>query len=204
MSSRAEHWNRVHSARKPTEVSWYQVEPKVALELVDAAGVPKDAPVLDVGAGASTLADALLDRGYRDVTLLDVSEAALGHVRERLGARMAEVRTVVSDVTAWQPERRYALGHDRAVFHFLTEAEDRASYLRALDAALAPDGVVVLATFADDGPVTCSGLPVRRYSVDVLAAEVSGVLRLVESRREAHTTPGGAVQSFVYGSFRRR
>ncbi len=204
MTSAVEHWNRVHSTRKPTEVGWYQVTPAVSLELVDGASIARGTAVIDVGAGGSTLADALLDRGFTDVTLLDIAASAFTATKERLGARFAGLKTIVNDVTAFVPERRYGLWHDRAVFHFLVEPEQRAAYLRALDAGLAADGVVILATFADDGPATCSGLPVRRYSEEALATEVGAVLRLLESRREMHRTPGGAVQSYVFASFRRR
>jgi SAM-dependent methyltransferase len=204
MSGSAEHWDRVYATRKPTEVSWYQVAPTVSLELIEGALVPGDAAVIDVGAGASNLVDALLDRGFSDLTLLDVSSAALETAKARLGPRAAAVKMLVADVTKLVPPRRYGLWHDRAVFHFLTEPEERAAYARVLGEALAPGGVAVIATFALDGPEKCSGLPVRRYSAETLAEELGGVLELVESRREMHATPAGAVQSFVFCSFRRR
>lgn len=203
MTKVAEHWNDVHAKRAPDAVSWYQASPNFSLELMEAASVRRDAPVVDVGAGASTLVDALLARGFTDVTLLDVAEAAFDRTRARLGARASAVHTIACDVTSWRPARQYALWHDRAVFHFLTEAADRAAYVRALAEGLAPGGTAIVATFAEDGPERCSGLPVRRYAIEALAAELAPVVTLLESRRELHTTPSGAVQSFVFGSFRR-
>jgi 2-polyprenyl-3-methyl-5-hydroxy-6-metoxy-1,4-benzoquinol methylase len=204
MTAHADHWNRVHAARDPSKASWFQVAPTVSLELITGARVPLDAPILDVGAGSSNLVDALLGRGFRDVTLLDIAGVALDTTLARLGPRAASVKTLVTDVTELRPTRRYRVWHDRAVFHFLTEPERRAAYVRALADALEPGGAAIIATFALDGPTKCSGLPVQRYSAETLADELAGVLELTESRREMHATPAGAVQSFVFASFRRR
>lgn len=197
------HWEGVYTTKKPTEVSWYQPSADTSLALVDAANVPKDAAIVDVGAGASTFVDGLVARGYADVTLLDVAAPALETTRARLGDVSARIETVVSDVTAWRPSRRYGLWHDRAVFHFLVEDEARVAYRRVLREAVAPGGVVIVATFAEDGPEKCSGLPVRRYSAEALAAELGEGLVLLETRRERHVTPWHSEQSFVYVAMRR-
>jgi SAM-dependent methyltransferase len=197
----AAHWRHVHTTRDARAVSWFQTSATGSLALLDAAGVSKDAPVVDVGAGGSVLVDELLARGYTDVTLLDIADEAFAVTRARLGERANRVRFVASDITAWTPDRRFALWHDRAVFHFLTRPEQRAGYLRALEAGLAPGARVVVATFALDGPDKCSGLPVQRYSAETLAAEFRGLLRPCETRREIHRTPGGAEQAFTFVLF---
>jgi hypothetical protein len=202
MTERAEHWGKVWTTNSPDAVSWYQPEPTVSLELIEACALAPDDPIVDVGAGASTLVDGLLARGHRHVTLVDVAGEALDVTRRRIGERTdARVKSAVSDVTRWQPPRTYALWHDRAVFHFLTAPADRSAYRAVLARALRAGGSAVIATFADVGPERCSGLPVARYSERALADELAPVLRMVESRRETHRTPGGAEQRFVYGRF---
>jgi trans-aconitate methyltransferase len=202
MSDRPEHWNGVYARRAPQEVSWFQPEATMSLELIAATGVARDAPLIDVGAGASLLVDGLLAKGFRDITLLDVAHAALAETRRRLGPSAGTaVHYVVGDITTWTPVRQYALWHDRAVFHFLTAPSDRAAYRRALALALEPGAHAILATFALDGPERCSNLPVQRYSADALAAEFAGVLTPVEARPEVHRTPSGTPQSFVVVRF---
>jgi SAM-dependent methyltransferase len=202
MKSQGEHWEHIYATRAADQVSWYERSPKMSLELVHRAGVPASDPVLDVGAGASTFADVLVAEGFGDISLLDLSETALEITHRRLGATR-KVGYVVGDVTAWEPPRKYALWHDRAVFHFLTDAAARAGYRRSLAKALAPGGKAIVATFDLDGPERCSGLPVQRFSAATLAAELSDVLSPVEARHEVHVTPSGTQQSFVYCLFER-
>lgn len=201
--TRRTHWDTVYGTKRPSEVSWFQPSPALSLELVRATGLGPDAPIVDVGAGASTLVDGLLDAGFTDLTALDIAAPGLEASQQRLGAAAERVRWVVADVTRWRPERPYALWHDRAVFHFLTEAADREAYRRALRAGVRPGGHVILATFAPDGPERCSGLPVCRYGPGDLAAEFEGTLRLVEARAETHRTPWQSEQSFTYVRFER-
>lgn len=171
--------------------------------MLDAAGVRPGMSVLDVGAGASGLAGALLARGFTDVTALDVAADGLAHARAELGAHAAEVDWVVADLLQWQPARRFDVWHDRAVFHFLTDPADRARYRALLHTALAPEGRVVMATFAEDGPDRCSALPTARYSPDQLRDELDADRWVVLAhRRELHTTPGGAVQPFTWLALR--
>lgn len=203
MLDRKRHWENVYGKKAEHEVSWFQAEPATSLALMARCGVEKNAAVIDVGGGESRLVDRLLDGGYTDVTVLDLSARALDVTRERLGPRANGVQWIVADITAWTPPRRYRLWHDRAVLHFLADAGDRRAYVRALLAALEPGGWAIVASFALDGPERCSGLPVVRYSPETLAAELGGELRLVESVREEHRTPGGAIQRFQFSRFQR-
>jgi SAM-dependent methyltransferase len=193
----ADHWDQVYGSRGLAGVSWYQAVPAVSLALVEALEIDHAAPVLDVGGGGSFFADELLRRGFDDVTVLDLSATALEAMRARLPAN-APVRFVHADLLVWEPERAYGLWHDRAVFHFLVDAGDRTRYLARMRMALARGGAAIVATFADDGPETCSGFPVRRYSAADLVAELGEGFTRVETRREEHVTPRGAVQPFTW------
>lgn len=197
------HWNDVYERKSEDELSWHQDAPEASLQMIARAGTARDAAVIDVGGGTSPLAGALLEDGWRDVTVLDVSEVALARARAGLGPRGGAVTWIAADITAWQPPRHYALWHDRAVFHFLTEAADRAAYLRALSRALPPGGHAVIATFGPDGPETCSGLPVVRYSPAALARTLGPGFELRDSRDLRHRTPWGASQAFQYSLLRR-
>jgi trans-aconitate methyltransferase len=198
MNDRREHWERLWRNKAPEQVSWYQRDPAISLELIAAAGIAKDAGILDVGGGASLLVDRLLDLGHSNLAVLDVSAAALEACRARLGPRAAAVEWHLADVTGFEPRRNYALWHDRAVFHFLTGAEDRRRYVAVLRKALKPGGAVVIATFAPDGPSRCSGLEVMRYDEKSLGAEFGADFELREVRRETHKTPLDADQCFNY------
>ncbi len=203
--SRRGHWDAVYAGRPDAALSWFEAAPGLSAELIAAHARPGAA--VDVGAGASRLVDHLLDRGFDPVTALDISAEGLAVSRARLGPRAAAVDWAVGDATAWTPPRRYRLWHDRAVFHFLTEPADRAAYARVLDAATAPGAIAIIASFAEDGPERCSGLPVQRYAPVQLAAEIEahlpGVFAPVESRRHSHATPGGAEQRFQFSVFRK-
>ena len=197
------HWDAVYEKKQPSEVSWYEPRPEKSLELIRSAGVRLTDPIIDVGAGASLLVDELLAAGYRDLTVLDVSAAALDRLRHRLGTAAASVTLVHEDVNAFRPTRRYALWHDRAVFHFLVEREDRERYVEALRQAVGSSGHVLLATFGPAGPERCSGLPTTRYDAASLAAELGAEFQLVGSSLVVHRTPAGAQQQFLYCSFNR-
>jgi SAM-dependent methyltransferase len=202
-AGRAEHWDAVYAARAPEEVSWFQSEPALSLELVRAAAGPAD-PVVDVGGGASLLVDRLLELGYESVTVLDVSERALARARERLGPRAARASWVRADAAAYRPAAPVAVWHDRAVFHFLTERADREAYARAAAGAVRRGGTLILAAFAPDGPEKCSGLPVRRCGPDEVLEDFGADFALAETRRETHVTPWGAEQRFGWFALRRR
>jgi 2-polyprenyl-3-methyl-5-hydroxy-6-metoxy-1,4-benzoquinol methylase len=197
------HWDAAY-ARGPEAVSWFQEQAAVSLRLIDGLGLAAEAPVIDVGGGASPLAGALLDRGLRDITVLDISAHALSAARDRLGPRAAAVTWLQADLRTFTPARRYALWHDRAVLHFLTDPEDRRGYARCVADAVAPGGHAILATFALDGPERCSGLAVQRYDAAGLAALLGDRFDLVADEREQHRTPGGATQRFTWIVARRR
>lgn len=192
------HWDDVYATRAVDEVSWFQSEPTTSLELIDARDLDRRDGVVDVGGGASTLVDRLLDRGWSDVTVLDVSERALEVARQRLGDRAAQVGWIVADVRRWLPGRTFRLWHDRAVFHFLTSAGDRQAYVRTAADAVEVGGWLVVATFALDGPESCSGLSVRRHDAQTLARALAPAFEAVSSRREVHVTPAGVQQPFTW------
>lgn len=193
------HWETVYRGKREDEVSWYQREPKFSLELIRRAAPSPDARIIDVGGGASTLVDALLAAAYSRLTVLDLSSAALLKAQQRLGAAAATVEWLEADVcSAPLPAAAFDVWHDRAVFHFLTAASDRAAYIAQVCKAVRPGGHVLVATFAEDGPTKCSGLSVARYSPEALHGEFGSAFQLVESVREQHVTPAGARQSFVY------
>lgn len=195
VEERARHWEATYRARGHEGVSWYQPSPAVSLELIEALGVPLESAVIDVGGGASLLADQLLEHGFRDVTVLDISASALEAVGRRLGVA---VHLIHGDLLHWRPARSYDLWHDRAVFHFLVVEDEQRRYLERLHEAVRPGGFVVLGTFAPNAPRTCSGLPVARYSRDDLDGLLGPRFELVVERRERHTTPGGVVQPFTW------
>ncbi len=204
MPSRS-HWERVYANRSPQAVSWYQPHALESLRLIRETGLPKSAAIIDVGGGASTLVDDLLHDGFADVTVLDLSPTALAATRSRLGADAARVQWIVGDaIAADLPPQRYDLWHDRAVFHFLTRADERAAYVAAVLRAVKPGGHVIVGSFAEDGPTECSGLPVMRYSADALHAEFGAPFTLLRHEREEHHTPAGKVQHFVWCWCRRQ
>jgi len=199
----AAHWDDAYALGETTH-SWFQQQPRMSLRMLDAAGATAADSVIEVGGGASPLAGALLDRGYRDITVLDVSAAGLAYARQRLGARAERVQWLVADIRAWEPGRRYRIWHDRAVLHFLTAAQDRRQYLRALGRATEPDAVAVFGCFSPDGPPRCSGLPVARYSPLELAGELGSAWTLISQDREDHITPAGVTQPFTWAALRKQ
>jgi SAM-dependent methyltransferase len=204
VSDRSSHWETVYSTKAETEVSWFQQSPAISLALIKATGAAKDAGIIDIGGGASRLADALLHDGYRDISVLDLSASALEAAKARIGAASRAIDWIVADVTRWTPARSYDVWHDRAAFHFLNLPQDRAAYVERLRRAVVASGHVIIATFALDGPEKCSGLPVQRYDGKSLAAELGGDFELVETRGDVHRTPWDSTQSFQFSRFRRR
>jgi 2-polyprenyl-3-methyl-5-hydroxy-6-metoxy-1,4-benzoquinol methylase len=193
------HWERVYQTTKADRVSWFQPEARLSLELIQQVATDRASNIIDVGGGASTLVDGLLAAGYSRITVMDLSAAALTQARRRLAERQALVEWKEGDVlTADLPAAQFDVWHDRAVFHFLTEPQQRADYVAQVRHALRPGGYALVATFAEDGPTRCSGLDVARYSADALHGEFGPDFRLLESRREQHITPSGARQSFTY------
>ena len=193
------HWEGVYRTKRPDEVSWFTPHLETSLALIRRTGVSVDDSIIDVGGGASTLVDDLLAAGYRDVTVLDVSRAALDVARTRLGPRSSHVTWLVEDVTRAQlPGKHFALWHDRAVFHFLIDAQERERYVAQVRHAVAPGGHVIVATFGLQGPQRCSGLATSRYDADALHAVFGDDFEMVDRREERHQTPAGSEQQFIY------
>ncbi|UWR09541.1 trans-aconitate 2-methyltransferase [Ruegeria sp. B32] len=202
-ADRKTHWDTVYGAKSEDQLSWHQDDPKVSLDLIGLAGVTAKSSVIDIGGGTSRLAGALLEKGLRDVTVLDLSPVALQAAHDRLGPAGDAVTWIAADITQWTPDRKYDLWHDRAVFHFLVDPMDRAAYLDTLAQAVVAGGHAIIATFAPDGPETCSGLPVARYESGQISEMLGNDFALVADRRHSHHTPWGAIQSFQYSLFRR-
>ncbi len=199
MAEPKQHWESVYQTKRPTEVSWYRPHLEVSLQLIEHAVPSRNARIIDVGAGESTLVDDLLVRGYRDLDALDLSTTALDVARARLGADVSRVNWLCGDVRTFPfPPQQYDLWHDRAVFHFLTDSADRAAYVRQVARAVKPGGHVIVATFGPEGPTKCSGLDVMRYGPEALHDEFGSDFHLVRHHTELHHTPMGSTQQFTY------
>lgn len=198
MSSKT-HWEQVYGSKSAQNVSWYQPHALNSIALIQAAAADPDSRIIDVGGGASTLVDDLLELGYRNLKVLDLSAEALAVARQRLGERASRVSWVEGDITSLElPRHSVDVWHDRAVFHFLTEPAEREAYVRRVLHAVQPGGYVIMATFAIDGPAHCSGLPVARYTPEGLHDEFGAAFELIEHREENHLTPAGNTQHFIY------
>ncbi len=200
---RQTHWQSAYAAKGERDVSWFQDSPQPSLALVEEFASSLSS-VIDIGGGAARLADALLQRGFQDLTVLDLSASAMATARASMSASAARIHWIVADITTWEPERAYDLWHDRAAFHFLVNEPDRAAYLSRLSRALKPGGHAIIATFAPDGPERCSGLPVARYDADSLARTLGPAFQIVSTRRHVHVTPSNARQAFQFSVFRHR
>jgi 2-polyprenyl-3-methyl-5-hydroxy-6-metoxy-1,4-benzoquinol methylase len=198
MSVRKEHWEKVYQTKSPDEVSWYQPSPILSLQLIANTRLAFDAPIIDIGGGASTLVGELCDSGYSNVSVLDVSASALSHAKHRCADKPGEVHWYEEDVTCFKPPHRFALWHDRAVFHFLTSRADRDSYIKVLKQSIEPGGHIIMMTFAIDGPKKCSGLDIVQYDADKLILEFGPGFELVETGFDVHLTPAGNQQKFAY------
>lgn len=199
--TREQHWNDVYTRKEDTEVSWYEPEATVSLDLIARCEATREARIIDVGGGTSRLVDGLLGLGHMNVSVLDIAEAALAKARERLGDQASRVTWIASDVTTFATDAPYDLWHDRAVFHFLRTEEDKRAYVDVLTRAVVPGGHVLIGTFALDGPERCSGLQVTRYDVQGIASVLGPTFTLVDSLAHAHTTPAGNVQRFTFAHF---
>jgi ubiquinone/menaquinone biosynthesis C-methylase UbiE len=199
------HWEAVYASKEPAQLSWYQPQPTRSLELLGQLGVGPLSAVIDVGGGASTLVDALLDQHVGKLTVLDISGSALEHAKARLGPRNTAVAWIEADITRADLEAgAYDVWHDRAVFHFLTNDEDRRRYVAAASRALQPGGAALIATFSLQGPARCSGLDVMRYNSELLAREFGSEFVLERSLNDVHHTPSGATQAFTFTVLRRQ
>jgi len=197
--SAQEHWEHIYATKAPDEVSWYCAHLDASIELIERASVSPTAAIIDVGGGESPLVDDLLARGYQNISVLDISQTAIDASRKRLGKEAERVQWLAADITTVELEpSRFDVWHDRAVFHFLTAADDRVAYVRQVAHAVKLDGHVIIGTFGPEGPTKCSGLDVVRYDAESLHDEFGGHFRLLESTKQLHSTPFGTVQQFLY------
>lgn len=201
---RKAHWENVYNEKSPLQVSWYQSDPKISLQLIEATDCTKDAAVIEVGGGASVLVDRLLESGYRNVSVLDLSGKALAHAKHRLGDEGLAVNWFEADITEFDPPTSYDIWHDRAVFHFLTDARERSMYIDTLSKALRKGGHLVIATFAMGGPTKCSGLEIVQYDANKISSELGPAFELQSEQFETHITPSGGGQKFNYFYFVKR
>lgn len=193
------YWDKIYTTQAPESVSWYRAHLETSLALIERAAASRSANIVDIGGGESTLVDDLLLRGYKNLTVLDVSQTAIEVTKRRMGPAADQVRWLVGDILEIGLEpRAYDLWHDRAVFHFLTTQKERIAYVRQVARAVKPGGHVIVSTFGPEGPTKCSGLEVMRYDADSLHDEFGGSFRLVESSKELHQTPSGRTQQFLY------
>jgi SAM-dependent methyltransferase len=204
-AAKKSHWENIYSTKGARQVSWYAPHLELSLQLIKESGVSRTGQIIDVGGGASTLVDDLLEKGYEHLSVLDISLKAIQSSKARLGIKAKLVQWIEADVTQVDlPQNHFDIWHDRAVFHFLTQAGDRRRYLNLVKSSLKSRGRLIIGTFADDGPSTCSGLEVVRYSVASLRAEVGEDFEFVEGRNETHSTPFNTEQKFLYGHFKKR
>jgi ubiquinone/menaquinone biosynthesis C-methylase UbiE len=201
--SRQAHWENVYTTKGENEVSWFQENPALSLELIEQAGAIPMSAIVDIGGGASRLVDRLIEKGFADITVLDLSGAALEAAKRRLGADASRAQWVVADATMWEPAKQYDIWHDRAAFHFLTEEQDRTAYVARLTRGVKAGGHAIIGTFALDGPEKCSGLPVARYDGASLGRTLGPIFELVRTIRHEHATPWGSQQVFQFSVFRR-
>ena len=197
------HWNNIYNKKKPNEVSWYQSCPTVSLNLIENLRLDKDEPIIDIGGGASTFVDNLIKNSYEKVTVFDLSESALNHSKVRLNKESDKIVWVVGDITTHKFGQKYKIWHDRAVFHFLTSPELQNKYIENLEEFLESKGHLIISTFAEDGPLKCSGLEIVRYSKEELVDKLTNHFNLIQFQKETHVAPSGKEQRFNYWVFQK-
>lgn len=203
MEENKAHWENVYHTKKPSEVSWTQDVPQTSLDFILSCNIPKTAGIIDIGGGDSKLAGFLLDAGFTNITVLDISARALERARQRLGEKADLVKWIVQDITTFQPDASYEVWHDRATFHFLTAAEQVDRYLNIARQSINAGGYAVIGTFSTNGPEKCSGLPIKQYNEDTLTDQLSNGFKKVKCITESHVTPFNTTQHFLFCSFRR-
>ncbi len=203
MESKQKHWETIYSTKQPNEVSWTQDVPQTSLNFVHSFNLPKTAKIIDIGGGDSKLVDFLLNEGFTDITVLDISEHALNRAKQRLGEKADKVKWVVSDITEFKPNTTYDFWHDRAAFHFLTTEKEIEIYLNITRQAIKKNGYLTIGTFSTEGPQKCSGLEIKQYSEETLTAELEKGFEKLKCVTEDHTTPFNTTQNFLFCSFKR-
>lgn len=203
-SHRKDHWETIYQTKQLKDVSWYQPVPETSLHFLRQFNLPKTAKIIDVGGGDSLFVDYLLEWGYTDISVLDISENALEKAKERLGEKARLVNWIVSDVSTFEPQEQYDFWHDRAVFHFLTEEQDIENYLHVLAKGIKTEGILVMGTFSETGPTKCSGIAIKQYSEKSMTERLTAVFDKIKCLTVDHTTPFNTIQNFVFCSFRRK
>lgn len=201
---RKEHWEQVYRKKRSDKMSWWQEVPRTSLDLVRSLDIGRDARIIDAGGGDARLVDCLLDEGYQNLTVLDISEEAIARARERLGGKGAGIRWIAGDITNFHAQDEFEVWHDRAAFHFLTDEDLITRYVEIAGKAIVPGGYLIIGTFSDTGPLSCSGLPVRRYSEGELLSAFGTRFDLIDSLKEDHPTPSKVMQNFIFCRFRKR
>lgn len=201
--NRKEHWEKVYNTKALSDVSWYQPVPGESLTFLKELNIPRNAAIIDIGGGDSLFADHLLEKGYTDITVLDISAAAIERAKKRLGKNAARINWLISDITEFIPERQYDFWHDRAAFHFLTSEAEISRYLDTAGKAIAPGGKILIGTFSENGPEKCSGLPVRQYSELALTSRIKKWFEKIKCIHTDHTTPFNTIQHFLFCSFKK-
>lgn len=198
------HWENVYQTKTPDEVSWTQAIPETSLKAIRSWNLPKSAAIIDVGGGDSMLPDFLLEEGYENITVLDISAAAIERVKERLGEKAGKVKFIVSNILDFSPTEKFMVWHDRAAFHFLTDPDDIAKYVAITEKYIEPNGKLMIATFSTQGPLKCSGLTISQYNAQTLAETFNAGFTPIEHHFENHTTPFNTQQNFLFASFGRK
>lgn len=201
---RKKHWENIYDTKQLSEVSWYQPEPVIAIEFVEKFKLPKDAKIIDIGGGDSFFADWLLQNGYTNITVLDISEASLERSKSRLGDKAGKVKWIVADASDFKADTQYDFWYDRAAFHFLTKPDEVADYISNAQASIADKGIAVIGTFSENGPLRCSGIEIKQYSKEELTAQFETHFEKLECFNTDHKTPFDTVQNFTFCSFRKK
>lgn len=201
--NRKKHWENIYQTKELTEVSWYQPTPTTSLDFFSKFKVPKTAKIIDVGGGDSFLVDHLLELGYHDITVLDISAAAIDRAKQRLGKRASEVKWIVEDASDFTPPEQYDFWHDRAAFHFLTDEQEISDYILTAHQNINPNGILVIGTFSDNGPIKCSGIDIKQYSEASMTERFGKLFENIDCFTIDHKTPSSSIQNFVFGSFRK-
>jgi cyclopropane fatty-acyl-phospholipid synthase-like methyltransferase len=204
MEMKKEHWENVFTTKQETEVSWYQKQPKTSVDLIEKINLSNGAKIIDVGGGDSYLIDNLLELGYTNLHLLDISSKAIERIKNRLGAKSENVTFIVSDILNFKPEIKFDVWHDRASFHFLTEENDIQKYSNLVANSIVSNGNIIIGTFSENGPLKCSGLPISQYNELKMKAVFENNFDLIESFTEDHQTPFDTTQNFIFGTFKKR
>lgn len=201
---RKKHWENIYQTKELTDVSWFQPNPETSLDLIRKTAILKDVKIIDIGGGDSFLVDNLLDLGYQDITVLDISNSAIERAKERLGSRAKRVKWVVSDITNFNPSEKYDCWHDRASFHFLTDEKEISNYVKTVNECITKDGNLIIGTFSDKGPTKCSGIPIKQYTENSLEKQFSNTFEKIDCETIDHKTPFDTIQNFIFCRFKRK